>query len=220
MAIRTLRNRTTAATCALSVLLLVLTMTGCSSDKHRTAVTTTTAAAQQTTTSVEVSGSERYVFGATKYLRTGPGATRPTAAADRAMRVFAKQYLHNAMWLPLTAHTATKAWSNNFDAGIRTQAISNDAAVLNDPAAGYTIRSLDATIAMRVLLDDNGHAASAVITIHATASGESTIRRSGELLLLPSFGNWAIAGYDITVTRTAADGGAATTTSAKTTAKS
>lgn len=191
---------------------------GCGGDSKTKRPDPTVTRPLSTTTTIDISGNEKYVFAAPTVVTSGVNKPLPAGLALQ-LRQYAKQYLHEGMWLPLTKQQRPTKLEGLFTTAAlkRIKPGQPDASVLFDAVDGPTASKLDAVVATTVLTDPAGAPVSVALSLNATASGTGTIQRTGELLLLRIGATWKIAGYDITVTRSPGNGSAPTSSTAKAT---
>ena len=203
---------------AVALAAVTLVTGGCGGDSTARRPDPTVARPLSTTTTIDISGNEKYVFTAPTVVTSGVNKPLPAGLALQ-LRQYAKQYLHEGMWLPLTKQQRSTKLDPLFtpEALKRIQPGQPDAMVLFDAIDLPTATKLDAVVATTVLTDPTGVPVSVALSLNATASGTGTIQRTGELLLLPVGAAWKIAGYDITVTRSPGNGVAPTSSTAKAT---
>jgi hypothetical protein len=134
--------------------------------------------------------------------------TKVVRATRRTLLSNTQFYVDGAVLAPLQGGHVNRAFAKIFDAGVRTTAARNDAAVLTEAGTGK-VSSVTATaspVRIDALGDPTGKVALAAtswtMNIKApTPKGRLTIRRKTELTFANVFGKWYVTAYKVTVRR-------------------
>lgn len=212
--------RSSAATAVATVAAAAVTagvLAGCGGDSGHRTTTKPSSSAPGTSTTAGVAVREE----ACRTVISGAPA-RLDAATTRAIVTLGRNHLHDAVTVPLQSGRVGTDFLAAFNApaAARVRPGAADRAVLTEadtPLAG-TNPAISAVLACTVLTDGTGAPAAASVELRVSARGArgASMRRTGELLLVPAAGTWKISGYDVSVTRDPGTGAPATTTSAVT----
>jgi hypothetical protein len=211
--------------CAALLGATALVLTSCSGSSTKPNAHPSTAS-EATSTSIVASGSVQMRLVGMPAQTVAVGAPAASGSALSAANRVVGAYLRLAIVDALRTGRPGPRLGTLFSPGAAAQAGRHDGAIVTDAGIGpaTTPTMITATLRMTTLVDGNRAVAavSAAISTKVTVTGPKHrygVARTGELLLMPTFGTWHIVGYDLTVARTDLATGVTTTTTATTGAK-
>lgn len=200
---------------------LVCGAAACSGSSHKAAprATTTTIKSTSTATNGTVSIGIKLATLAPRSIAVG--ATASSNGALTIARNLVVRYLELASRDPLLRGPVSHDLSKLFTPAAAASVSTATSRAIADVGLGPVRKStnIEGTLHLTTLVAADRRIAAIDATVQTVtfvdiAAGRFSVARGGELLLMPSGTKWVIAGYDLTVQRTALSTGATTTTKA------